>query len=87
MSGALAKAQDRLTEYIRHPTKVGYDLLKKIMIYTLMMKNGADEKSFFQYLMTTPWFVETVDFYFGGEYERNYAEIVNSLTARGINQS
>lgn len=84
MSGALAKAKERLTEYLHHPTRVGSDLLKKIMIYTLMMKNGADEESFFQYLMTTPWFVETVDFYFNGEYERKYAETIKNFSNRGI---
>jgi hydroxyacylglutathione hydrolase len=84
ISKALSKARKRLSEYLDDPTKMGSDLLKKILIYTLMMKNGIDERSFFQYLLTTPWFSETVDYYFNGDYERKYIETVKDFSLRGI---
>jgi hypothetical protein len=45
---------------------MGTDLSKEILVYTLLMKPGFPETSFLEYLMTTPWFPETVDFYVGG---------------------
>ena len=84
IAGAVARAKIRLKGYLDDPTKIGSDLLKKILIYTLMMKNGVDEGSFFKHLLTTPWFPETVDYYFNGEYERKYNEIVKELSLRGI---
>jgi hydroxyacylglutathione hydrolase len=83
-SEALCRARKRLAEYLDDPKKMGIDLLKKILIYTLMMKNGIDEETFFQYLLTTPWFPETVDYYFNGECERKFTEIVKDLSLRGI---
>lgn len=84
LSEALCRARKRLAEYLDDPKRMGSDLLKKILIYTLMMKNGIDEGTFFQYLLTTPWFPETVDYYFNGEYERKFTEIVKDLSLRGI---
>jgi hydroxyacylglutathione hydrolase len=84
MHAALARARKKLAEYLRNPAKIGSDLLKKIVVYTLMMKHGAEEESFYQYLLTTPWFVETVDFYFNGEYESKFIEIMNNFSRRGI---
>ena len=72
VAGAIGRARIRLEEFLGNKEKIGNDLLKKIIIYTLLMKKGTDESSFFDHLMTTHWFRETVDFYFEGNYRSKY---------------
>ncbi|MEW6350966.1 MAG: MBL fold metallo-hydrolase [Thermodesulfobacteriota bacterium] len=82
--GALARAEQRVGRFLRDPAAVGNDLVKKIMVYTLMMKRGFREEDFLPYLMTTPWFPETVDLYFDREYERVFCDTVEDFCARGV---
>ena len=63
---------------------VGEDLLKKIIVYTLMMKKVVPADALFSYLMQTYWFKETVDLYFKSRYEAKYEEVMNSFLRRGI---
>ena len=81
---AIAKSRERIERYFRQPDLIGHDLIKKIIVYTLMMKMTIQESEFFQYLMNTYWFKETVDLYFNGEYEMKYNEIINSFLRRGV---
>lgn len=82
--GALAKSKEKIEGYIRHRELIGNDLIKKILVYTLLMKKTIKESDFLPYLMDTYWFTETVDLYFSGEYEKKYSEIMNAFLARGI---
>lgn len=81
---ALARAGKRLQGFLENRQNVGNDLIKKIIVYTLMMKRRVEEETFFQYLMSTPWFVETADLYFDGDYQGKYEEIITSFLRRGI---
>lgn len=84
MATAIGKARRRLKGFLQNKTKIGNDLLKKIIVYTLMMKRRAEETTFFDHLMTTHWYRETVDFYFGGNYRSKYEEIMQDFLGRGI---
>ena len=84
MPGAVSKSRQRLEAFIKDGRKIGNDLLKKIIVYTLMMKPHAEEASFFQDLMKTHWFPETVDRYFDGEYQAKYDTVIKGLEGRGI---
>ena len=84
LGAAVRKAVKRLEGYLEDATKIGDDLLKKIIVYTLMMKRAADEETFFAYLMTTPWFVETVDLYFDKDYRAKYDGIMKGFFRKGI---
>lgn len=81
---ALSRAKKKFKGYLEDRRNIGNDLIKKIIIYTLMMKRTVDEDAFFPYLMSTPWFVETVDLYFDRGYERKYAEVMESFHRRGV---
>lgn len=81
---ALGRAVKRFEQYLKDPTKIGNDLIKKIIVYTLMMKRSMDEVSFFPYLSSTPWFKETVDLYFESAYRATYDDIMARLGRRGI---
>ncbi len=84
MIGAIEKAQERIQRFLDFPEKMGDDLLKKIIVYTLMMKSTIPERDFFPYLMTTYWFKETIDLLFNGDYESKYEDIMNAFIQKGI---
>ena len=67
-----------------HRNTIGEDLIKKIIVYTLLMKKRVREQTYFPYLMETHWFKETVDLYFNSEYEAKYTEIMNTFHKKGI---
>ena len=84
LKGAIAKSKEKIEKYIRDRDTIGNDLIKKIIVYTLLMKKSIKESEFFQHLMDTYWFKETVDLYFNGEYEIKYDEIMDTFLKRDV---
>jgi hydroxyacylglutathione hydrolase len=84
MPKALSKTRKRLNHFLNHRDQLGLDLLKKIIIYTLMMRKTGDNDSFFDDLMQTHWYKETVELYFNGEYQAKYEAIMKDFRKRGI---
>jgi hydroxyacylglutathione hydrolase len=82
--GALARAQAKLARYTADPTRIGWDLIKKIMIYTILMKQPVPAATFFQALMQTAWYPETVDAYLSGDYRTVYNLVLDDFIARRI---
>jgi glyoxylase-like metal-dependent hydrolase (beta-lactamase superfamily II) len=82
--GGIERSRIRILGYLKDQSKIGIDLSKKILIYTLLMKPGFPETSFLEYLMTTPWFPETVDFYVGGDYGYFYDQVISELIQRKV---
>ena len=80
---ALEKSRKKIQAYLRDRTLIGRDLLKKIIMYTLLMKRRMKQESLFPYLMDTVWYKETVDLYFDAEYQAAYSETMNSLLQKG----
>jgi hydroxyacylglutathione hydrolase len=84
MRKAISKCRQRLKRFLNHRELIGLDLLKKIIIYTLMMHKTAERHSFFEHLMQTHWFKETVDLYFNKDYRLQYDAIMRDFCKRGI---
>jgi hydroxyacylglutathione hydrolase len=84
MAGAIERGKDRIARFLHQPEKIGEDLIKKIIVYTLMMKETVKESTFFPYLMDTHWFKETVDLYFKSEYESTYRDIMNRFVQNDV---
>jgi glyoxylase-like metal-dependent hydrolase (beta-lactamase superfamily II) len=84
MQKALSKTRKRLNHFLNHRDQLGLDILKKIMIYTLMMRKTVRQDSFFELLMKTYWFKETVDLYFDSEYRLKYDAIMKDFQKRRI---
>jgi len=84
MPSAIARSQRRINGYLKNKERLGADLLKRIFIYTLLMKKAVPEDTFFSYLMNTLWFKETVSLYFNGAYEIKFREIRDGLIKRGL---
>lgn len=81
---AVAKSKQKIENFINNRALIGTDLLKKITIYTLLMKRTVGQKDFLGQLMQTHWFKETIDLYFNGDYEAKYNEIMQNFIKRGI---
>ena len=81
---AMSRCKQKIKKYMRHRDIIGNDLLKKITVYTLLMKVSFNENDFLPYLMGTFWFKETIDLYFHGEYEMKYKETMDTLLKRGV---
>lgn len=81
---AIDRTRKRLLGFLGNRKRIGNNLLKKIIVYTLMMTRSANEATFFDDLMATPWFPETVDHYFGKEYRRKFDQTMTDFLHRGI---
>ena len=84
---AVAKSKQKIEKFIHNRELIGTDLLKKITVYTLLMKRAVGQEEFLGQLMQTHWFKETIDLYFNGDYEAKYNEIMQSFIKRGIVKS
>ncbi len=82
--GALKRSRKKIIGYLSNREEVGNDLLKKITIYTLLLKRSVPEASFFEMLTRANWFRETVDLYFDGDYGRKYKELIGGFISRGV---
>ena len=63
---------------------IGMDVLKKVTVFNLMLKKAVGKDEFFEYLIDTHWFKETIDFYFDGEYEAKYNDIISGFLKLGV---
>ena len=81
---AISRAKKQVEGFLKNRQQLGNDVLKKIVIYTVLMHREVEEAGFFEHLMGTPWFSETVNFYFDGEYQRKYVETMEHLFERNL---
>ena len=81
---ALERAMDRLERFRTDPQRVGWDLVKKIFVYTILMKRRVPRATFFEDLMATCWYPDTVDRYFSGDYRTVYDTVVSEFDRRRI---
>jgi len=81
---ALAKSKTKARDFLDHKEKTGDSLLKKITLYTMLMHREMDEESFFDHLMGTYWFSETIDLFFHSEYRQKYEEVMRDFLGRDI---
>ncbi len=81
---ALLRSRRRIESYLRDPAFLGNDLIKKILVYTLLMRKQVKDTEFFPLLMDSRWYRETVDLYFEGRYKGKFEEVINDFLNRGI---
>jgi len=81
---AIKKCKRRLEEFMKNPIKLGQDHLKKILVWSLLMKKGYPKDDFFDYLMTTHWFKAVVDSYFEAKYREKFNELIEEFLERNI---
>ncbi len=81
---ALDQTGKRLQYFLNHREQMGLDLIKKIIVFTVMMQKSIAEASFFDSLMQTHWYKETVELFCDGEYRPIYETIMADFIKRGI---
>jgi len=81
---AIYQCQKRLEYFLEQPERIGRDLLKKILLYTLLMKPGYTYEGLFEYIMSTFWYLETVDFYFKKQYRSVYEDVMKELIEKKL---
>lgn len=81
---AIYRCQKRIDHFLKKPQLIGRDQVKKIFIYTLLMKPGKTYEELFDYLMGTHWYLETVDLYFKKRYREVYEDVMEELAAKKL---
>lgn len=81
---AIAKSQKKIHAYLKNREDIGLDVIKKISIYTLLVHKGFNQDLFFEHLMQTHWYKETVELYFNGDYRGMYDRVMGDFMNRGI---
>jgi hydroxyacylglutathione hydrolase len=80
---AVKRTRARLGMFLKDPSLMGMDQIKKIIVYILMMKKGFPEDRLFNYLMAGVWYQETVDLFFDGGYRRVYDQVMADFLKKG----
>jgi hydroxyacylglutathione hydrolase len=83
-NAARERAMARLERFQRDPQLVGWDLVKKILVYTLLMKRRVPRATFFENLMATNWYPDTINRYFSGDCQIVYDKVIAEFDHRGI---
>ena len=84
VESALSKAKAKIDQYMGDRERMGKDLIKKIIVYTLLMKKSMNEEDLFPYLMAKVWYKETVDLYFNGDYAIIYSQIMDAFIRNNV---
>ena len=84
MAGAIDRCRARLQDFIADPARIGADVMKKIMIYTLLMHRQVDADRFFDLIREAPWFDDTVRRYFDEDSRRVYHRHLSELKKRSL---
>jgi hypothetical protein len=73
-----------LERFQTDPSRVGWDVIKKILVYTIMMQRRVAIDTFYDQLMDTRWFPDTADRYFSGDSRAVYDKTIEALHHRNI---
>jgi len=82
--GAFQRARTRLERFQDDPNRVGWDVIRKIIVYTIMMKRRVAIDTFYDHLMRTQWYPDTVDRYFAGDYQSVFDQTMTDFHHRHI---
>lgn len=80
---AIEKSKARLKKYKENKEAVGMDLVKKMIIFNLLMSGKMKEELYFITLMETHWFPDAVNMYFQGEYLKIFNQTIKNFIDNG----
>jgi len=63
---------------------LGWDQLKKMLLYFLLMRGSVPQEALFPRLMATPWFMDPIRRYLGGDPEARCNQIMDEFLQRGL---
>jgi glyoxylase-like metal-dependent hydrolase (beta-lactamase superfamily II) len=83
-AGAVARCRQRIRRFLTDPEAVGADVMKKIMIYTLLMYRQVPAERFFDLIRSAPWFDMTAQRYFTDDRYGVFQRFFGELKERGL---
>lgn len=81
---AIEKCIQRLAHFLETPLAMGLDQLKKILIYTVMMRGPLTGADLFDLLKRSIWFPEVCSLYLGGDLDRGFKGPLDELLGKGV---
>ncbi len=81
---AFERATTKIERLIEDRRALGWDQLKKMTLYALLMWGSMPEEKFFPRLMATPWFMDPIRRYLGGHAEACYRQMMDDFLQRGL---
>ncbi len=82
--GAVERCRRRIDRFLAEPEAVGADVMKKIMIYTLLMHRQVPADRFFDLIRSAPWFDMTAERYFADDRFEVFQRFFGELKERGL---
>ncbi|BEQ15673.1 MBL fold metallo-hydrolase [Desulfoferula mesophila] len=74
----------RVEAFIEDPRRMAQDQVRKILLYTVLMRGPLHREGLRDLLMASPWFPETAQMYFGGKMEAAFRENLDYLLEREL---
>jgi glyoxylase-like metal-dependent hydrolase (beta-lactamase superfamily II) len=81
---AVQRAIRKVERLIEDRRALGWDQLKKMTLYALLMWGGVAAEKFLPRLMATPWFMDPIRRYLGGDPEACYQQMLDDFLQRGL---
>jgi glyoxylase-like metal-dependent hydrolase (beta-lactamase superfamily II) len=81
---AFERAIQKVERLIEDRRALGWDQLKKMTLYFLLMRGAVPHEQLFPRLMATPWFMDPIRRYLGGDAEVCYRQMLNDFLQRGL---
>ena len=81
---AFSEGKKRLDYFLNYPEKIGWDQIKKLILYILLIRPGFTKESLFDYLLNCSWFNDTVNLYFKGSSREIFEKVLDKLHKKGL---
>ncbi len=81
---AFERTLRKVERLVQDRQALGWDQLKKMLLYFLLMRGSIREENLFSRLMATPWFMDPIRRYLGGDAEACYQQVMEELLERGL---
>jgi glyoxylase-like metal-dependent hydrolase (beta-lactamase superfamily II) len=81
---AFGRAIQKIERLIEDRQALGWDQLKKMLLYFLLMRGSVREADLFPRLMATPWFQDPIRRYLGGDAQACYGQVMDEFLQRGL---
>jgi len=81
---AFARTITKVERLIQDRRALGWDQLKKMVLYFLLMHGAVPQDELFPRLASTQWFLDPVRRYLGGDPQACYDQIIEDFLQRGL---
>jgi glyoxylase-like metal-dependent hydrolase (beta-lactamase superfamily II) len=84
VGAAVDANRSTLLEYMRNTEKMARDLVKKALIFQILMRRRVEEGAFMEAMLSSTWYKDTCRRFIGEDYSGIYRDMMQDFLARGI---